>query len=59
MPDITMCGGTACPLKATCYRYTARPTPGRQSYFANAPVRYRETGDAVCDYYWTVDGDTK
>jgi hypothetical protein len=39
MPDITMCVGTNCPMKLGCYRHTATPTPGRQSYFAVVPAR--------------------
>ena len=45
MPDICMCSGQravsigvlTCPLRNDCYRYTATPTKGRQSYFAVAP----------------------
>lgn len=37
MADITMCSGTDCPQKARCYRFTAQPTPGWQSYFSQVP----------------------
>ena len=32
MADITMCVGTGCPLRETCYRYTAEPNEYRQSF---------------------------
>lgn len=47
MPDITMCVGTDCPQKETCYRYTAKPNEYRQSYFMEAPIK-----DGKCDMYW-------
>ena len=44
-PDISMCPGTGCKVKETCYRYTA--TPGmRQSYFITPPLNEDDT----CDY---------
>ena len=36
MPDITMCYGGNCPLKDSCLRYTAKPSPW-QSYFVDPP----------------------
>ena len=47
MPDITMCRGEGCPLKETCYRYTAVPDEYWQSYFVEVPVK-----DGECEYYW-------
>ena len=47
MPDITMCSGTNCELKTTCYRYLATPSKFRQSYFANPPTR-----NDKCSEYW-------
>jgi hypothetical protein len=47
MPDITMCVGTDCPQKETCYRYTAKPSEYRQSYFSVPPIK-----DGKCEYYW-------
>lgn len=47
MPDITMCKGGDCPLKETCYRYTAKPTPHWQSFFAEPPFTGNE-----CAHYW-------
>ncbi len=32
MADITMCVGTGCPLRETCYRYMAEPNEYRQSF---------------------------
>ena len=59
MPDISMCWGRTvddepriCPRRDTCYRFTAKPTPGRQSWFMVAPFR-PETGE--CEYYWDTD----
>ena len=46
MPDITMCPGTGCPYKETCYRYTAKPSDW-QSYFSIPPIK-----DGKCDMYW-------
>lgn len=47
MPDITMCHGDTCKDRATCYRATATPTPGRQSWFPE-PAGSKEE----CVYYW-------
>lgn len=47
MPDISMCRGEGCPKKDQCYRYTAKPTPGRQSYLAVPPFDHK-TGS--CEY---------
>jgi len=33
MADITMCEGKGCESKNTCYRFTAKPSKFRQSYF--------------------------
>ena len=44
--DITMCVGTDCPHKETCYRYTAKPSD-YQSYFIDPPVK-----DGKCEMYW-------
>ena len=49
MPDITMGEGTRCPLKESCYRYNAIPSPYRQSYFADIPWN-EET--KRCGSYW-------
>jgi len=45
-PDITMCEGTDCPNKETCYRFTAKPSD-YQSYFMKPPIK-----EGKCEYYW-------
>jgi hypothetical protein len=52
MADITMCEGKNCPLKESCYRYTAKPNEYRQSYFVNSPVK-----DGQCDEYMKLNND--
>jgi hypothetical protein len=47
MPDITMCKGTDCPYKETCYRYTAKSCEFWQSYFIEPPIK-----DGKCEMYW-------
>jgi len=47
MPDITMCPGTNCPYKESCYRFTAKPSEYWQSYFTEPPFK----GDE-CEMYW-------
>ena len=37
MADVTMCKGERCPAKDRCYRYRAKPSKYRQSFFANVP----------------------
>ena len=49
MPDIAMCSGEGCPLKETCYRHTATPTPLRQSWIAPPYA------DGDCEYYWPTE----
>jgi hypothetical protein len=46
-PDITMCMGTNCPYKESCYRFTAKPSEYWQSYFSVPPIK-----DDKCDMYW-------
>jgi len=46
-PDITMCRGTNCPYKESCYRYTAKPSEFIQSWFMKPPIE-----DGKCDMYW-------
>ena len=50
MPDISKCKGTDCPLKESCYRYTAIDSEYRQSYFMKAPYNKEED---KCNHYWT------
>lgn len=47
MADICMCKGTDCPLKESCYRYTANKNEILQSYFKEPPVK-----DGKCEMYW-------
>lgn len=47
MPDITKCEGTDCPVKEKCYRFTARDSEFRQSYFVTPPYK-----DGKCDHFW-------
>lgn len=54
MPDITMCLDTECPQKERCYRFTAKPTPYRQSYFMFSPKSMD-----VCQYFTPNDKEGK
>ena len=47
MTDITKCTGEGCPLKETCYRFTA-PAEMYQSFFMDSPIK-----DGKCEYYWS------
>lgn len=47
MADITMCIGTNCPQKESCYRFTAKANEYRQSYFTEPPIK-----NGKCDMYW-------
>lgn len=49
MADITMCRGENCPLKETCYRFTAIANEFRQSYFKDIPYNYEKVW---CNEYW-------
>lgn len=50
MTDITMCANKECPLRMLCYRFTAVPTPGWQSYAEYKPV------NGICDRFWYNKG---
>lgn len=54
MADITMCVDHDCTLKANCYRYTAAPSPHRQSYFVGTVKKDRAENfiEDKCDYFW-------
>jgi hypothetical protein len=52
MPDITMCDTQDCPLKDTCYRFTATPSEYRQSYFLGDP---RGEDKKECSYYAPIE----
>jgi hypothetical protein len=47
MADITKCKGEGCETKFTCYRFTAKPSEFRQSYFMESPIK-----NNGCEYYW-------
>ncbi len=49
MADITMCEGKDCPLKETCYRFTAIVNEFRQSYFTETPYNKEKEN---CEYLW-------
>ena len=50
MPDITMCQGGKCTIKEECYRYKAKPSEYRQSYFAEPPFKKKMDGTS-CEYF--------
>lgn len=52
MPDITMCSGNDCPLKENCYRYKAKPSEFRQSYFIHPPYDKQKN---ECHSFWDMD----
>jgi hypothetical protein len=59
MPDISMCMGsngteTYCPLRQSCYRFKARPSEYRQSYFTDAPFIIEPDG-VSCEYFWKLE----
>ena len=43
-----MCKGTDCPMKESCYRFTAIPDEFWQSYFTEVPL----SDDDKCTYYY-------
>lgn len=52
MADITKCFGRECPIKESCYRFTALADNICQSYFAESPIK-----DGKCDMYWGVQNE--
>jgi len=42
-------------MRERCYRYTATPTPVRQSYFVNPPIK----SDGTCGYFSEENAVTK
>lgn len=54
MPDISMCEGGECPLKEKCYRFKAKPSKYRQSYFEKPPYKKDK-----CDYFAEIWEKTK
>jgi hypothetical protein len=47
MADITMCSGKDCPLKVGCYRFNAKKSEFRQSFFVDPPIKMGK-----CDMFW-------
>jgi hypothetical protein len=52
MPDITMCPGTNCPHKESCYRFTAKASE-YQAFFIYTPIE-----NGKCDYFWGVNAQS-
>lgn len=50
MPDISMCQGINCNIKDNCYRFKAKPSEFRQSWFCKSP----NIDNLNCDYYWEM-----
>ena len=50
MPDISMCQGTNCNIKDNCYRFKAKASEFRQSWFCKSP----NLDPYYCDYYWEI-----
>jgi hypothetical protein len=48
MPDITMCKGEGCIQREGCYRFTAKPSEYRQSYFIDVPFTLTRKGMQRC-----------
>lgn len=46
MADITKCEGKDCPVKESCYRFTAK-ADDYQYYFIESPIK-----DGKCEMYW-------
>lgn len=49
MTDITKCKGNNCPLKNTCYRFTA-PSDRYQSFFLEVPYK-----EGKCEQFWATE----
>jgi hypothetical protein len=49
MADITKCRGEGCPVKKDCYRYNAKSSEYRQSYFIKTPYNIEEN---KCEHFW-------
>jgi hypothetical protein len=52
MADITKCEGKDCPLKESCYRYTAIDSEYRQAYFTESPYSVL---NKKCDEYMELN----
>ena len=47
MSDITKCTGMFCPVKESCYRFTAKANELWQAYFSVPPFE-----NSTCKMYW-------
>lgn len=56
MPDITMCSNETCPLRTTCYRFTATPNPRYQSFSFFNPTK--EGSTYTCNMYQSTKAKT-
>jgi hypothetical protein len=57
MPDISMCNGSGCVMKAMCYRFGAVPSD-RQSWFTKVP--WENVEDRFhCNYFWDMRKEVK
>lgn len=45
-----MCQGINCNIKDNCYRFKAKPSEFRQSWFCESPNIDKNN----CDYYWEI-----
>ena len=50
--DITMCSGKGCEFEDKCYRFTAKKSEFRQSYFFSPPLE-----NGRCYYFWGEDSN--
>ena len=50
MADITMCNGNYCELRENCFRYKAKASEYRQSYFCKLP----NATSYDCEYFWEI-----
>ena len=56
MADISKCEGTGCPLKESCYRYTAPSNTFWQAYIV--PPFKTNNGVFSCEMFWGQDQET-
>lgn len=56
MPDITMCNDSKCAARKSCYRFTAKANPYRQSYFVEPPEKNKH---GSCGYFMPNDNKVK
>lgn len=56
MADISMCVGTACPIKNECYRHTAQQSPHWQTFFTIVPYDHETK---ACEMFWNNDAVSK